>query len=85
MAEKEEGIVIDGIVVESLKNGFRVKACPKGVENPPSDQEASYILAHLAGKMRMNNIRIVPGDHVKVELSPYDVSRGRITFRMKGK
>lgn len=81
---KEEGLVVEGVVLENLKNGFRVQICPAGSEGqaPPSD--AAVVLAHLAGKMRLNNIKIVPGDKVKVELSPYDLTRGRITFRMKG-
>ena len=81
MSGKEEGIVVEGIVVENLKNGFRVKICAEGKE--PADN-AKLVLGHLAGKMRMHNIKIVPGDRVKVELSPYDLTRGRITFRMKG-
>ncbi|MBI3322982.1 MAG: translation initiation factor IF-1 [Candidatus Omnitrophica bacterium] len=68
---KEEGIQIEGTVVESLPNArFRVE-----LEN------GHRILAHVAGKMRMHFIRILPGDKVTVELSPYDLTRGRITFR----
>lgn len=71
---KEEGIQIEGTVVESLPNAmFRVE-----LEN------GHRILAHVAGKMRMHFIRILPGDKVTVELSPYDLTRGRITFRNKG-
>ena len=84
MADKEEGFVVEGIVVENLKNGFRVKTCPVGTEGQQPSENAVMVLAHLAGKMRMNNIKIVPGDRVKVELSPYDLTRGRITYRMKG-
>ncbi|MGL4722842.1 MAG: translation initiation factor IF-1 [Desulfovibrionaceae bacterium] len=70
---KEEAIEVDGIVQEALPNAmFRVKL------------ENDYIvLAHISGKMRKFYIRILPGDKVKVELSPYDFSRGRITYRMK--
>lgn len=71
MAEKEEGVEVEGIVTQALANTrFRVKI--------EGDHE---IIAHVAGRMRKNFIRIVPGDKVKVELSPYDFSKGRITFR----
>ena len=71
MADKEETIEVEGVVRESLPNTmFRVEI-----------QNAHVILAHLSGKMRKNYIRIVPGDRVKVELSPYDLTRGRIIFR----
>jgi len=70
---KEELIETEGVVVEALPNAmFRVK-----LEND------HIVLAHVSGKMRMNFIRILPGDKVKLELSPYDLSRGRITFRIK--
>ncbi|MBI4436989.1 MAG: translation initiation factor IF-1 [Candidatus Omnitrophica bacterium] len=73
MAPKEEPIEVEGTVLETLPNAtFRVE-----LEN------GHKILAHISGKMRMNFIRILPGDKVKVELSPYDLSRGRITFRTK--
>jgi translation initiation factor IF-1 len=70
---KEELIETEGTVVETLPNAmFRVE-----LEN------GHIVLAHISGKMRMNFIRILPGDKVKLELSPYDLSRGRITFRTK--
>lgn len=70
---KEEAIEITGTVVELLPNAmFRVE-----LENELK------ILAHISGKMRMNFIRIMPGDKVTVELSPYDLTRGRITYRFK--
>jgi translation initiation factor IF-1 len=70
---KEEAIVIDGIVVEPLPNAmFKVE-----LEN------GHKVLAHISGKMRMHYIRILPGDKVTVELSPYDLSKGRITYRKK--
>lgn len=70
---KEDLIELDGVVVEPLPNAmFRVKLT-NGVT----------ILAHISGKMRVNYIRILPGDKVKVEVSPYDLSRGRITYRSK--
>jgi translation initiation factor IF-1 len=70
---KEKGIELEGKVVEPLPNCmFRVEL-----------QNGLNILAHISGKMRMNFIRILPGDKVMVELSPYDLSRGRITYRFK--
>lgn len=80
--KKEEGMTIEGIVTESLKGKFRVQMVKEGEQIDP-DGPKHEILAHLAGKMRKNFIKIVPGDRVKVEISPYDVTRGRITFRMK--
>lgn len=66
-------IEFEGTIIESMPNAmFRVK-----LEN---DHE---ILAHISGKIRKNFIRILPGDRVKVEMTPYDLSRGRITFRLK--
>ncbi|MEY4375239.1 MAG: InfA [Candidatus Eisenbacteria bacterium] len=70
---KEEGIQIEGTVVEALPNAtFRVE-----LEN------GHKLLAHISGKMRMHFIKILPGDKVTVEMSPYDLSRGRITYRYK--
>ena len=70
---KEEAIEVEGTVVEPLPNAmFRVE-----LEN------GHQVLAHISGKMRMHYIRILPGDKVTVELSPYDLSRGRITYRAK--
>jgi len=70
---KEELIETEGKIIEALPNAmFRVE-----LEN------GHIVLAHVSGKMRMNFIRILPGDKVKLELSPYDLSRGRITFRVK--
>jgi translation initiation factor IF-1 len=72
--DKEKGIEIEGTVVENLPNArFRVKL--EGGE--------TEILAHVSGKMRMNYIRILPGDKVRVELSPYDLTMGRIVFRYR--
>ncbi len=69
---QEKGIVVEGEVVETLPNGmFRVKL-----------ESGHEILAHISGKMRIHFIRILPGDKVKVELSPYDLTRGRITYRL---
>ena len=70
---KEEAIEVEGRVVEPLPNAmFRVE-----LEN------GHRVLAHISGKMRMHYIKILPGDMVKVELSPYDLTRGRITYRKK--
>jgi translation initiation factor IF-1 len=70
---KEDSIEVDGTVVEPLPNAmFRVEL-----------DNGMKILAHISGKMRLHYIRILPGDKVKVELSPYDLSRGRITYRFK--
>ncbi len=70
---KEKAIEVDGVIKENLPNAtFRVQ-----LEN------AHEVLAHVSGKMRMHFIRILPGDKVKLELSPYDLTRGRITYRYK--
>ena len=70
---KEQTIVMDGTISETLPNAmFRV--------NLESGHE---ILAHISGKMRMNFIKILPGDKVKIEMSPYDLTRGRIIYRYK--
>ncbi len=70
---KEDSIEVEGKVVEPLPNAmFRVEL-----------DNGHKVLAHISGKMRMHYIRILPGDRVKVELSPYDLTRGRITFRIK--
>ena len=73
MSKREEAIEMEGTVVEPLPNAmFRVE-----LEN------GHKVLAHISGKMRMHYIRILPGDRVIVELSPYDLTRGRITYRYK--
>lgn len=70
---KEEQIELEGAVVDTLPNTmFRVKL-----------DNGHEIIAHISGKMRKHYIRILTGDRVKVEMSPYDLSKGRITFRMK--
>ena len=70
---KEEAIKVEGVVLETLPNAmFKVE-----LENK------HQVLAHISGKMRMHFIKILPGDKVTVELSPYDLSRGRITYRYK--
>jgi translation initiation factor IF-1 len=71
MPKKEEAIEVEGSVTEALANTrFRVQL-----------ESGHTIIAHVAGKMRKHFIRIVPGDRVRVELSPYDLTKGRITFR----
>ncbi len=70
---KEQAIEVEGTVVEPLPNAmFRVEL-----------KNGHTVLAHISGKMRMNFIRILPGDRVKLEMSPYDLTRGRITYRFK--
>lgn len=70
---KEESIEVQGKVIEALPNAmFRVEV-----------EGGHVILAHLSGKLRIHYIKIVPGDRVMVELTPYDLTRGRITYRLK--
>ena len=70
---KEAAIEVEGIVLEPLPNAmFRVEL-----------DNGHKVLAHISGKMRMHYIRILPGDKVQVELTPYDLTRGRITYRYK--
>ena len=71
--EKEEAIAVEGTVVEPLPNAmFRVE-----LEN------GHEVIAHISGKMRMHYIKILPGDKVKLEMSPYDLTKGRIKYRYK--
>jgi translation initiation factor IF-1 len=70
---KQKAIEVEGVVTEALPNAmFRVEL-----------DNGMVVLAHISGKMRMHFIRILPGDRVKLELSPYDLSRGRIVYRYK--
>ena len=70
---KQSAIEQDGSIIEALSNAmFRVE-----LEN------GHIVIAHISGKMRMNYIKILPGDRIKVEMSPYDLSKGRITYRYK--
>ncbi|RPJ83157.1 MAG: translation initiation factor IF-1 [Deltaproteobacteria bacterium] len=70
---KEEAIEVEGTIIEPLPNAmFRVEL-----------DNGHKVLAHISGKMRMHFIKILPGDRVTIELSPYDLSRGRVTFRAK--
>ena len=73
MAKRDDAIEMEGTVAEALPNAmFRVEL-----------DNGHTMLAHISGKMRMHDIRILPGDKVVVELSPYDLNRGRITYRFK--
>ncbi len=70
---KQTGIEKEGVVIEALSNAmFRVEL-----------DNGHIVIAHISGKMRMHYIRILPGDKVKVEMSPYDLTKGRISFRYK--
>ncbi|MDH3004092.1 MAG: translation initiation factor IF-1 [Flavobacteriia bacterium] len=70
---KQENIEIDGIIVEALPNAtFRVKL-----------NNGSFIIAHISGKMRLHYIKLLQGDKIKLEMSPYDLNRARIIFRYK--
>jgi translation initiation factor IF-1 len=70
---KEQSIKVDGTIIETLPNAsFKVEL-----------ESGHQVLAHISGKMRMHFIKILPGDKVTVELSPYDLTRGRITYRYK--
>ena len=70
---KEDVIEIEGTVTEALPNAQLMVELPNG----------HTVLAHISGKLRMNYIRIIPGDKVKLEMSPYDLTKGRITWRTK--
>ena len=69
----KDGMELDGTVVEALRGRFRIQL----------DNSEHVVLAQLAGKLRKNFIRVIPGDRVRVEVSPYDLTRGRITYRYK--
>jgi translation initiation factor IF-1 len=73
MSVKEETVEVEGEVVEALPNTMFKVQLDSGHE----------VLAHISGKMRMHYIRILPGDRVTVELSPYDLNRGRVTYRVR--
>ena len=70
---KEDVIEVEGVVTDALPNAMFMVQLENGHE----------VLSHVSGKLRMNYIRIVPGDKVKLEMSPYDLSKGRITWRVK--
>ena len=70
---KQAAIELDGVIVEALSNAmFRVEL-----------QNGHEVIAHISGKMRMHYIKILPGDKVRIEMSPYDLTKGRIVFRYK--
>ena len=69
---KEATLEFEGKVIESIKDDYKVEL-----------DNGAIVMAHVSGKMRMNMIRVLPGDRVTVEISPYDLTRGRITFRFK--
>ena len=74
MAKSDDSIEMEGVVTDALPNAmFKVRL----------DDNDHEVLAHISGKMRKHNIRILKGDNVTVELSPYDLTRGRITYRHK--
>ena len=73
MADKEEAIEVQGTVIEMMR----------GTQLKVQLQNGHVILAHISGKMRKNNIKIILGDKVRVEMSPYDLTKGRITYREK--
>lgn len=74
MEKKEEKIEVTGTIIKSLPNTlFQVQL----------DNSKKIIVAHICGKMRINYIKLFPGDKVKIELSPYDLTKGRITYRLK--
>jgi translation initiation factor IF-1 len=70
--KKEEAVEVEGTVIEAVKGGFRVELESKHV-----------VLCHLGGKLRKHYIRVISGDKVTIEISPYDMTKGRITFRHK--
>jgi translation initiation factor IF-1 len=86
MAKKEEALEAYGVVTEALPNTtFRVEVHlsghPKDAEPLEEGKTRPKVLAHLSGKMRKNFIRIVPGDTVRIEMSPYDLTKARIVYR----
>ena len=74
---KEAAVSIDGVVLDSVKDEYKVEV---DIIDPKTGKNA-IVAAHVSGKMRMHMIRILPGDKVTVEFSPYDLTRGRITYR----
>lgn len=80
-SDKPGVLEVDGEVVEALPNTmFRVKV-PAG--QLPNIEEDKIVLCHLSGKMRIHYVRILPGDRVKLEMTPYDLAKGRITYKLK--
>lgn len=81
-SKKEAGLELEGIVTEAVKGAFRVHVVQPGEQINPA-KPGHQVMAYLGGKLRKNSIRIVVGDRVKVEVSLYDLQRGRIIYRMK--
>tara|TARA_B100000941_G_C28466766_1_gene534022 strand:+ start:72 stop:314 length:243 start_codon:yes stop_codon:yes gene_type:complete len=79
---KEPPLEVEGTVVEALRNQFRIEISPD-INKKKETTNKIFVLAVLSGKLRKNKIRVVVGDCVKVEVSPYDFSRGRITYRVQ--
>jgi translation initiation factor IF-1 len=75
---KEAAIAVSGRVLEVIKDEYKVEL---DLEGAPEGSPKPIVTAHVSGKIRMNMIRILPGDKVTVEFSPYDLTRGRITYR----
>ena len=80
--KKEEGLIFEAVVTDTLKGAFRVQIVDDG-EDIDKENPKPVILAHIAGRLRRNYIRIVKGDRVRVEMSPYDLTKGRIIYRLK--
>lgn len=80
MAEKEEGLTVEGVVIDTQRGKFTIEIIKPDAK---PDDTKMIVQAHLAGKMRKNFIRIVKGDKVTVEVSPYDLTKGRIVYRNK--
>lgn len=80
---KEEALEVEGVVVEALRDIFKVEVSPDLRDTSKQKGSGVFVLATIAGKLRKNNIRVIPGDQVRVEVSPYDMTRGRIVYRVK--
>lgn len=82
MAKDENSLIVSGTIIDTLPNTmFRVKLAPMNPSDP--QDQGKEIIAVIAGRVRKNYIKILPGDRVDVEFSPYDLERGRIVFRYK--
>lgn len=79
---KEGEIEIQGVVVDTQRGKFKVEIFPEGKPQADTDKKI-FVTATIAGKLRQFNIRVVVGDKVKVNVSPYDLTKGRITYRLK--
>jgi translation initiation factor IF-1 len=81
--QKESALEVEGVIVEAMRDNFRVEISPNLRDSNQQKGSGVFVLATISGRLRKNNIRVIPGDLVKVEVSPYDMTRGRITYRMK--